>query len=94
MDSSDLFSGAASSPKKTVVSGKYDKKLIKEEVIDEKEVDESEDDEDDDEGTYFIDQLGRYYYQATKDSEPVLTDPPDGEYVPEDDQGGKCSLVA
>lgn len=45
--------------------------------------------DDDDEGTYFVDQSGNYYYQATKDSEPVLTEPPDGEniqYIVEEDE--------
>ncbi|XP_031618031.1 transcriptional repressor CTCF-like [Contarinia nasturtii] len=47
--------------------------------------------EDTDEGTYFVDESGNYYYQATKDSEPVLTEPPDGDniqfIVEEDDEG-------
>lgn len=51
---------------------------------------ENEMNEDEEEGTYFIDQSGNYYYQATKDSEPVLTEPPDGEnlqfIVEEDDE--------
>lgn len=50
---------------------------------------EGEDEEDEDEGTYFVDQAGNYYYQANKDSEPVLTDPPEGmehEYVEEDEE--------
>lgn len=46
--------------------------------------------EDTDEGTYFVDESGNYYYQATKDSEPVLTEPPDGDniqfIVEEDDE--------
>lgn len=37
--------------------------------------------EDTDEGTYFVDESGNYYYQATKDSEPVLTEPPDGDNI-------------
>lgn len=37
-----------------------------------------DDDEDDEEGSYFIDEAGNYYYRATKDSEPVLTEPPEG----------------
>lgn len=40
-------------------------------------------------GTYFMDQSGNYYFQATKDSEPVLTDPPDDEnthFVIEEDE--------
>lgn len=49
---------------------------------------EDDDDEDDAEGSYFIDEVGNYYYRATKDSEPVLTEPPEGyenEYVPADE---------
>lgn len=46
--------------------------------------------DDTDEGTYFVDESGNYYYQATKDSEPVLTEPPDGDniqfIVEEDDE--------
>lgn len=46
--------------------------------------------EETDEGTYFVDESGNYYYQATKDSEPVLTEPPDGDniqfVVEEDDE--------
>lgn len=38
-------------------------------------------DDDEEEGTYFVDQSGNYYYQATKDSEPVLAEPPDGENI-------------
>lgn len=48
-----------------------------------------ENDEEMDEGTYFVDQAGNYYYQATKDSEPVLTEPPDDEniqFIVEDDE--------
>lgn len=41
----------------------------------------TEDNDEDEEGTYFVDQSGNYYYQATKDSEPVLTEPPDGENI-------------
>lgn len=37
--------------------------------------------DDTDEGTYFVDESGNYYYQATKDSEPVLTEPPDGDNI-------------
>lgn len=37
--------------------------------------------EDTDEGTYFVDESGNYYYQASKDSEPVLTEPPDGDNI-------------
>lgn len=48
---------------------------------------DSDSDDESDEGTYFIDQNGQYYYQATPDSEPVLTTPPKGKYVPEDDEG-------
>lgn len=33
--------------------------------------------EEEEGGTYFIDQAGNYYYQATKDSDPVLTSPPE-----------------
>lgn len=47
-----------------------------------------ENDEEVEEGTYFVDQAGNYYYQATKDSEPVLTEPPDDEniqFIVEDD---------
>lgn len=47
------------------------------------EEDEDSDSDDSDEGTYFIDQTGNYYYQATPDSEPVLTTPPKGKYIPE-----------
>lgn len=43
-----------------------------------------EDEEEEDEGTYFIDQTGNYYFQATKDSEPVLTSPPEGIELDED----------
>lgn len=45
--------------------------------------------DEDEEGTYFVDQSGNYYYQANKDSEPVLTEPPDGEniqYIVEEDE--------
>lgn len=46
--------------------------------------------DDTEEGTYFVDESGNYYYQATKDSEPVLTEPPDGDniqfIVEEDDE--------
>lgn len=52
---------------------------------DDDEEEEDEDSDDSDEGTYFIDQAGNYYYQATPDSDPVLTEPPKGKYVPEDD---------
>lgn len=42
----------------------------------------NDDDMDDtEEGTYFVDESGNYYYQATKDSEPVLTEPPDGDNI-------------
>lgn len=37
--------------------------------------------DDTEEGTYFVDESGNYYYQATKDSEPVLTEPPDGDNI-------------
>lgn len=37
--------------------------------------------EDTDEGTYFVDESGNYYYQASKDSEPVLSEPPDGDNI-------------
>lgn len=47
------------------------------------------DSDDSDEGTYFIDQTGNYYYQATPDSEPVLTTPPKGKYIPEDEEGSE-----
>lgn len=40
-----------------------------------------ENDEEEEEGTYFVDQAGNYYYQATKDSEPILTEPPDGDNI-------------
>lgn len=42
---------------------------------------DNEADDDDEEGTYFVDQSGNYYYQATKDSEPVLAEPPDGDNI-------------
>lgn len=48
----------------------------------------NDDDDDDEEGSYFIDEVGNYYYRATKDSEPVLTEPPEGfesEYVAADE---------
>lgn len=53
--------------------------------------------DDDDEGTYFVDESGNYYYQATKDSEPVLTEPPDGEniqYIVEEDEQATTSAAA
>lgn len=46
---------------------------------------DEEEEGEEDEGTYFIDQTGNYYYQATKDSEPVLTSPPEGIEADEDD---------
>lgn len=45
--------------------------------------------EDDDDGEYFMDQSGNYYFQASKDSEPILTEPPDGNVhyvIEEEDQ--------
>lgn len=39
--------------------------------------DDENDDEDDEGGTYFVDQSGNYYYQVSKDSEPILTNPPE-----------------
>lgn len=57
----------------------------------EEEEDSDEDSDDSDEGTYFIDQTGNYYYQATPESEPVLTTPPKGKYIPEDDGGSEYS---
>lgn len=48
-----------------------------------------ENDEEEEEGTYFVDQAGNYYYQGSKDSEPVLAEPPDGEniqFIVEDDE--------
>lgn len=48
-----------------------------------------ENDEEEEEGTYFVDQSGNYYYQGSKDSEPVLAEPPDGEniqFIVEDDE--------
>lgn len=43
------------------------------------ENDEENMDEDEEEtGTYFVDELGNYYYQATPDSEPVPTVRPEG----------------
>lgn len=59
-------------------------------VVEEGE-DSDEDSDDSDEGTYFIDQTGNYYYQATPESEPVLTTPPKGKYIPEDDGGSEYS---
>lgn len=53
--------------------------------------------DDDEEGTYFVDESGNYYYQATKDSEPVLTEPPDGEniqYIVEEDEQATTSAAA
>lgn len=44
------------------------------------EADEN-DEEEEEEGTYFVDQAGNYYYQATKDSDPILTEPPDGDNI-------------
>lgn len=41
----------------------------------------TDDMDDTEEGTYFVDESGNYYYQATKDSEPVLTEPPDGDNI-------------
>lgn len=80
-------------PKKTANKGantKSKKKEVVQEVVQEVIVEETEgdDDEDDDEGSYFIDEAGNYYYRATKDSEPVLTEPPEGfenEYVAADE---------
>lgn len=38
-------------------------------------------------GTYFVDEAGNYYYQATKDSDPIPTDPPDNvEIIGEDSE--------
>ena len=37
---------------------------------------DEEEEDDEDTGTYFVDQSGNYYYQANKNSEPVLSDPP------------------
>lgn len=51
--------------------------------------DEDSDSDDSEEGTYFIDQTGNYYFQATPDSEPVLTTPPKGKYIPEDEDGSE-----
>lgn len=51
--------------------------------------DNADSDDDDENGSYFVDQTGKYYYQATKDSEPVLTDPPEGmehEYIEEEEE--------
>lgn len=52
--------------------------------------------EDTDEGTYFVDESGNYYYQASKDSEPVLTEPPDGDniqfIVEEDDENSADNI--
>lgn len=45
--------------------------------------------DDEDGGTYFVDQSGNYYYQADKNLQPVLSDPPDGEgiqYIVEEDE--------
>lgn len=39
--------------------------------------DNSKDNEDDENGTYFVDEAGNYYFQATPDSDPVPTDPPE-----------------
>lgn len=53
------------------------------------QADGSNDMEDDEGGTYFVDQSGNYYFQADKNSQPVLTDPPDGEgiqYIVEEDE--------
>lgn len=50
---------------------------------------EDSDSDDSEEGTYFIDQTGNYYFQATPDSEPVLTTPPKGKYIPEDEDGSE-----
>lgn len=47
------------------------------------QAEESEGDDDGETGTYFVDQTGNYYYQATKDSEPILTAPPEDEDEPQ-----------
>lgn len=45
------------------------------------QINTADDMDDTEEGTYFVDESGNYYYQATKDSEPVLTEPPDGDNI-------------
>lgn len=47
---------------------------------------EEEGDDDEEGGCYFVDQSGNYYYQATKDSEPVLTAAPSDAEIEEDDE--------
>ncbi|XP_055843847.1 transcriptional repressor CTCFL-like isoform X1 [Episyrphus balteatus] len=41
----------------------------------------SDDEEEEETGTYFVDEAGNYYYQATKDAEPVPTDPPENVHI-------------
>lgn len=48
-------------------------------------------------GTYFVDEAGNYYYQATPDSEPVPTIKPEGmieEDEEEEDQGNDVGMEA
>lgn len=74
----------------TDAASEADEVLMEEQVEGGAEEEEEEDsDSDDDEGTYFIDQTGNYYYQATPDSEPVLSTPPKGKYIPDDDEGSE-----
>ncbi|XP_055910317.1 transcriptional repressor CTCFL [Eupeodes corollae] len=41
--------------------------------------------DDDETGTYFVDEAGNYYYQATKDAEPIPTDPPENAHIVAED---------
>lgn len=50
----------------------------------------------DEEGTYFVDEAGNYYYQATKDAEPVLSEPPEGvehDFVAADDDDAEADAA-
>lgn len=73
--------------------------LVKDEMVLERDEEDSEDEEsgsddsDEDEGSYFIDQSGNYYYQATPDSEPVLSKPPKGKYAVDDDDGSEYLIL-
>lgn len=76
-----------------VFKGQQEEEVVTEEEVAENEEDEESDSDSDDsdEGTYFIDPSGNYYYQATPDSEPVLSAPPKGKYVPEDETGSELN---
>lgn len=74
----------------TDAASEAEEEVLMEKPEDGEEVEEDSDSDDDsDEGTYFIDQTGNYYYQATPDSEPVLTTPPKGKYIPDDEEGSE-----